>query len=169
MLASLGTQSQGREPMTIFEYLKADHDAVKEMLQEILDTEHGRRRGELFRQLKTDLSAHNRAEEKVFYKRLEKTEEGKDEALEGEVEHEVATRVLEELARSRNKEADRWTARCKVLQELVEHHVEEEESKVFAAARKVFDKATLEEIGEAFAAEKRKIGGVPAAEKEAMA
>jgi hemerythrin-like domain-containing protein len=33
----------------------------------------------------------------------------------------------------------RWAARCKVLKELVEHHIEEEESEVFEVARKVFD------------------------------
>ena len=38
---------------------------------------------------------------KVLYRRMEKSEEGKDDALEGAVEHEVVDRLMEDLSRSR--------------------------------------------------------------------
>jgi hemerythrin-like domain-containing protein len=110
-----------------------------------------------FAQFKTKLTAHSRAEEKVFYRPLEKTEEGKTEALEGAVEHDVVDRLLADLSASRQPEAEKWTARCTVLQELLEHHIEEEERDFFKTARKLFDAAALEKMGKAFAAEKSKL------------
>ena len=147
----------GRLFMTVLDALKADHDEAKSLLKTILASKDGKKRAELFEQMKTKLTAHSRAEEKVFYRPLEKTEEGKTEALEGAVEHEVVDRLLADLAGSRQPEAEKWTARCAVLQELLEHHIEEEERDFFKIARKLFDRAVLEKMGKAFAAEKSKL------------
>ncbi|MEJ0068624.1 MAG: hemerythrin domain-containing protein [Pseudomonadota bacterium] len=146
--------------MTILDLLKTDHDHVKAILKEILGTDDVKQRGELFKQFKTDMTAHSRAEEKVLYLAMEKAdEEAKDEALEGFVEHEIVDRLMDDLSRSRAKDSDKWTARCKVLKELIEHHVEEEEGEFFATARKLFDVAKLERMGEAFLEEKPKHEG----------
>jgi hypothetical protein len=72
---------------------------------------------------------------------MEKSEEGKDDALEGAVEHEAVDRLMEDLSRSRSVGSDKWTARCTVLQELLRHHIEEGE--FFKIARKIFDRDTL--------------------------
>ena len=142
--------------MMILTALKADHDKVKKLLNTILATEDAEKRGTLFEQFKTELTPHSRAEEKVLYARLEKTEEGKDEALEGTVEHEVVDRLVEDLSDTARVESDRWTARCEVLRELLEHHIEEEEGDFFKTARKLFDRQALDKMGEEFATEKRK-------------
>jgi hemerythrin-like domain-containing protein len=144
--------------MTILNALKADHDDFKSMLKAILVTKDSKKRGDLFAEFKTKLTAHSRAEEKVFYRPLEKTEEGKSEALEGTVEHEIVDRLLEDLAAARQPEAEKWTARCSVLRELLEHHIEEEEGEFFKTARKLFDRAVLEKMDKDFAAEKSKVG-----------
>jgi hemerythrin superfamily protein len=144
--------------MTILEALKADHDELKGMLKTILATKDGGKRRPLFGEFKTKLTAHSRAEEKAFYRPLEKTEEGKTEALEGTVEHEIVDRLLADLAAARQPEAEKWTARCSVLQELLEHHIEEEESDFFKTARKLFDRAVLEKMGKEFVSEKSKVG-----------
>ena len=149
--------------MNLLDALKQDHDAVKELLQEILDSEDGKERSELFKTVKTNLTAHSRSEEKVLYRRLEKSEEGKDEALEGDVEHEVTDHLVESLARARDKASDSWTARCTVLKEILEHHIEEEQGETFATARKLFDEEQLEKMGEEFAKEKAKHGVKPKA------
>ena len=39
----------------------------------------------------------------VLYRRMEKSEEGKDDALEGAVEHEIVDRLMEDLSRSRKR------------------------------------------------------------------
>jgi hypothetical protein len=113
--------------MTILNALKADHDELKGMLKAILATKDGKKRSVLFAPFKSKLTAHSRAEERVFYQPLERTQEGMTEALEGTVEHQVADRLLADLAAARQPEAETWTARCSVLQELLEHHIHEEE------------------------------------------
>ena len=147
--------------MTILDDIKADHDEARTLLKTVLETGVAGERTELFKEFRKKITAHNRSEEKVFYHRLEATEDGRSEALEAEVEHQTADRLIEDLSRMRAKDSDQWTARCTVLLELLERHIEEEESEVFTAARKLFDRATLEKMGEAFAAEKAK-HGVPA-------
>ena len=140
--------------MNLLEALKADHEEAKSLLALVLDAPDTKGRTEAFKTFKAAMTAHSRAEEKVFYQRMEKTEAGKDKALKGETEHEIVDRLMDELSRSRSKDSDRWTARCSVLQELIEHHVEEEESTFFELAKQEFDAETLDRMGEQFENEK---------------
>jgi hemerythrin-like domain-containing protein len=132
----------------------------QELLKTILSTADAKKRSDLFKQFRTELTAHSRAEEKVLYRGMEKSEEGKGDALEGAVEHEVADRLMEDLSRSRSIGSDKWTARCTVLQELLEHHIDEEEGEFFKIARKIFDREALAKMGTAFTAEKTKLASV---------
>jgi hemerythrin superfamily protein len=143
--------------MMILETLQTDHRQVRELLETILSTDDAKKRGDLFKQFRTELTSHSRAEEKVLYRRMEKSEEGKDDALEGAVEHQVVDRLIEDLSRSRSVGSDKWTARCTVLQELLRHHIDEEEGEFFKIARKIFDRDTLAKMGTAFTAEKTKL------------
>ena len=93
----------------------------------------------------------------MLYRGMEKSEEGKGDALEGAVEHEVVDRLMEDLSRSRSTGTDKWTARCTVLQELLEHHIDEEEGEFSKIARKIFDREALAKMGTAFTAEKTKL------------
>ena len=144
--------------MTILDDLKADHRHLKAEIRAILKFDDREERVARFSQFRTLLTAHSRAEENVLYGGLEKFEKGKHEALEGTVEHEVADRFVEDLSGSGNFEADTWTARCTVLKELLEHHIEEEEDEMFKTARKQFDKKALDEMGKEFKKEKVKYG-----------
>ena len=52
-----------------------------------------------------------------------------------------------------------FSGRAKVVKELLEHHIEEEETEMFPQARKLLGKAVLEELGkqmEAMKAEYKK-------------
>ena len=89
--------------MTILETLQTDHRQVKVLLETILSTNDAKKRGDLFKQFRTELTAHSRVEEMVLYRRMEKSEEGKDDALEGAVEHEIVDRLMEDLSRSRKR------------------------------------------------------------------
>ncbi len=145
--------------MTLLKSLKSDHDKAKALLAKILKTKDGAMRRKLFGQFATDMNAHSRAEEKVLYDRLMKDQKGKDEAQEGFVEHEVADRLIADLKKNHDSESDEWTARCTVLHEALEHHIEEEEEETFATARKLFDVKMLEKMDGEFLAEKAKHGG----------
>jgi hemerythrin-like domain-containing protein len=108
------------------------------------------------------LLAHAQAEQKILYRRLQKSENAKARkfAFEGEVEHEVVENQLQQLARMRNKGSEQWTARLTFLKEAVEKHVEEEESTGFSCAHDEFDTEELEKLGQQFQREKEKIGAV---------
>ena len=57
--------------MTILETLQTDHRQVKVLLETILSTNDAKKRGDLFKQFRTELTAHSRAEEMVLYRRME--------------------------------------------------------------------------------------------------
>lgn len=134
--------------MNAFTLLKADHKKVAGILEKIdSTTERGvKTREELFTQLKTELDAHARVEETIFYPELEKADETHDITLEAFEEHRLVKQLLGELEKM-DKGDEKWTARFTVLKENVEHHVEEEESDMFPKARKVLSNEQAEILG----------------------
>jgi hemerythrin-like domain-containing protein len=52
---------------------------------------------------------------------------------------------------------DRWGAKMGVFKELVEHHIKDEESKVFKSAEKALDQDEIQDIMKQFEQEKQKI------------
>ncbi len=133
--------------MEIYEYLHKDHEKVKALFQELSETtdRQVRRRQDLFETLKLELDAHSKGEEKFFYKRLKDSEEAGDQVLESIEEHHVIDKLLKELDKM-EKSHESWLAKLKVLQENVEHHVEEEEGELFPQAKKVIDSKEGDEI-----------------------
>jgi hypothetical protein len=86
------------------------------------------------------LSAHSEAEEAVFYTPLRDHPKAHDLVLEGFEEHAVVKTLLVELA-ALAVEDETWLPKFKVLKENVEHHVKEEEGKVFEQPRQIFSRA----------------------------
>ena len=129
------------------------------MITQIFASQDNKERNALFKELKDKFFAHSQAEANILYKKLEKsgTENSRKFALEGGVEHHVVEKHFEEMAGVRNKENEKWNAQLTVLQELINHHVKEEESTGFSAAHNEFDREQLEKMGEQFQREKEKI------------
>jgi hemerythrin superfamily protein len=145
------------DPQPILDTLHADHEEVSAMFEEMCGGKSGDV-AETFKKIKEELTAHAKAEQKVLYTRMKKgEEESKDFALEGTVEHEVIEKLLDQLSRSRTKTSDEWMARAKVLKEVVKHHVKEEESEGFKAAREEFGEDELIEMNAEFQREKQKL------------
>jgi iron-sulfur cluster repair protein YtfE (RIC family) len=140
--------------------LHNDHEEVSSLFSRILKNQGNHERGELFHELMDKLLAHLQAEQKILYRRLQKSEntEARKFAFEGEVEHEVVESQLQQLARARNKDSEQWTARLSFLQEAVEKHVKEEESTGFSCAHQEFDTEALQKLGRQFQREKEKVG-----------
>ncbi len=139
----------------IYELLEKDHREVQSLLQQIedaLEDEDFDHAEDLFQKAKAELTAHSKAEEEVFYEPLKVVsleEEGEELAWEGEEEHHVVALLLNELSRL-GADEDAWKAKLKVLSELVDHHIEEEEGEIFEEARKCFSDEDAEEIAENF-------------------
>lgn len=139
--------------MTIYEVLKRDHRHVEHLfkrIQKSLDRKDLSEVPELFDELKTELTAHSKAEQEVFYqplKVLSRNEEGEDLSWEGDEEHHVIRLLLSELSRV-PFHSEEWAAKMKVLCEVVDHHVEEEEEEIFKEARKVFTEDEADKIAD---------------------
>ena len=144
--------------MIIYGELKKDHDQVKEMMTRIeeMSSRTSTSKVKLFEEMKAALTAHLRAEEKVFYDAIKREKSGHGSALEGYEEHHVADLLMREISRLPPSN-ERWTAKFAVLKENVEHHVEEEEGEIWAKAREILNEAEAQQLGEAFVAEKKKL------------
>lgn len=143
----------------LLDILHEEHEEAATLLDRIIEAEEPKDRQEAFAELKEKLTLHLRAESKVLYAKLEKDEGGHEFALEGEIEHDLVIQQLDELARSRNKSADAWLARVKVVKDLVQHHVEEEEGEGWSHAREMFDEEQLEKLAGEFEREKERLMG----------
>ncbi|HTP83485.1 MAG TPA: hemerythrin domain-containing protein [Alphaproteobacteria bacterium] len=144
------SKSHRRPAKSLLDDLKQDHKEVKDLLKTILRSDDASEREETFAKMKVALTAHSEAEEEMFYPLLEEEEDSRTDALEAKVEHNIVKNLLEELEAMEDKTSDEWTAKCTVLQDLVEHHVEEEESQLFKDARKVLGKERLVELAGEF-------------------
>ena len=142
--------------MNAFQLLKEDHKTVSGIFQQLEPTTERaeKTRTELFAKLKEELDIHAQIEEKIFYPSIKQAAETREIVLEGFEEHHVVKVLLKELE-ALPVDTEQWTAKLKVLQENVEHHVEEEEGEMFPAARKVFSKEQFEELGARMEAEKK--------------
>jgi hemerythrin-like domain-containing protein len=138
--------------------LHEEHEDVKEMLEDLEQAgeEEDENKEDLFEELKVALYPHIKAEEKTFYARLKDNEEAKDDALEAIEEHHAAELIFLELDEL-DLEDETWDAKLKVFKEMVEHHIEDEESKVFQAARDYLSHEEMEEIKEEYESEKEGI------------
>ena len=150
--------------MNAITMLTNDHRGVKKLLSELESTtERGiKTREELFARIKAELTVHEIIEEEIFYPALKEHPKAKDIVLEGYEEHNVVDTLMGELS-AMPVDDERWGAKAKVMQENVEHHIEEEEGEMFKKARQVFDEAELEELGERMA--RRRVS----AERETLA
>jgi hypothetical protein len=144
--------------MIIYDELKKDHDQVKEMMTRIeeMSSRASTSRVRLFEEMKSALTVHLRAEEKIFYEAIKPDKNAHDSALEGYEEHHLADVLMREISRLSPSD-ERWTAKFTVLKESVEHHVEEEEGEIWAKAQQILDEARAQQLGEAFVAEKEKL------------
>ena len=143
--------------MDAFNLLKADHRKVAELFEE-LESANGKAKLQVFEQIKTELELHTHIEEKIFYPALEKPRETHDLTLEAYEEHDVVKKLLRELSKAKTA-TDEWEAQAKVLQENVEHHVEEEENELFPKAESALGDEKIEALGEEMAAEKERKQG----------
>jgi hypothetical protein len=117
--------------------LKADHRSVEELFEKFEKASGDGRKQTLAEEICLELSVHAQIEEEIFYPACEgKVEE--DLLKESYVEHDGAKVLIAEIIKGSPSD-EFYDAKVKVLQEEIEHHVEEEERRMeglFAQARK---------------------------------
>ena len=144
--------------MDAFTLLKADHQKVAQLFER-LEAASGKRKLSVFEEIKAELDLHAQIEEEIFYPALEQPSETRDLTLEAYEEHAIVKKLLRELSGAGTAD-DEWEAKAKVLQEAVEHHVDEEENELFEKAEQALGEEEIEELGQRLEAEKaRRQGG----------
>ena len=151
--------------MNAITLLKADHDKVKGLLNELESTtERGvKTRSELFATIKGELTLHEIVEEEIFYPALKTHPKAQDIVLEGFQEHHVVDLLMGELEEL-DVGDETWGAKATVMKENIEHHIDEEEGEMFPQARQVFDTSELDDLGQRMEARKQSAGrelGIP--------
>src|SRR5688572_13530683 len=146
--------------------LKADHKKVRGLLEQLEETSKKglKKREQLVTAIENEIKVHTQIEEEIFYPAFKEAVQKKDdeelyyEAIE---EHHVVDFVLPELVDT-DPGAENFSAKVKVLKDLIEHHaIEEEEEVMFPRARKILSKAELEELGERMSQRKMELSSDP--------
>jgi hemerythrin superfamily protein len=133
--------------MNALDLLKQQHEEVSKLFKQFEKLEEGgmAERRELFVMIADRLSAHATIEEQFFYPSI-KTEKTEDLVREAVEEHLAVKRIIADLLEM-EPDDENYNAKMKVLQENVEHHVEEEEKELFKLVRKVLDEDQLLALG----------------------
>lgn len=130
--------------MDALSLLKQQHREVEKLFRAAKKAE-GREKERLFLQIADSLALHATIEEKLFYPTVlnEKTEEELQEALQ---EHLQIKRLLVDML-DMEPDDERFAAKLTVLEEEVQHHVEEEEGEFFKEVQRDLPKEALEALG----------------------
>jgi hemerythrin superfamily protein len=136
--------------------LKADHKQVKAWFKDYEATEANPKKARLAQQICQALTVHTRIEEEFFYPASREVLKGEDEAMvdEAVVEHAGAKDLIAQIEAMEVGD-DLFDAKVKVLGEMIDHHVEEEETEFFPAVQKT--DLNLEALGARMAARKQEL------------
>lgn len=116
--------------MDIVNMILEDHKPLKQLIKILKNSDKDiEERKKAYDEFAILLVTHAKPEEQTLYVEMKKNAELRSEALEGDIEHGIADQLVEEIKRTLHDD-DLWSARVKVLAELVEHHIEEEEEEL---------------------------------------
>lgn len=143
--------------MDVYRVLQEDHREVAKMLERLSNSTEraAKMRQEVFGKLKEALVAHSKAEEKIFYSSISQddTRELVDEARH---EHQEVEKLLKEMD-ALDVTSPEWTGKLKELKRNVEHHVKEEEGRIFKQAHKLLSDDEADNMGEEIEEEEERI------------
>ncbi len=129
--------AQTYEEMDAIAMLKADHRKVEEIFEAFESATGKARKQKLAEEACLELKVHTILEEEIFYPACRGADVESDDIDEAYVEHDAAKVLINEIEAGGPDEAF-YDAKVKVLSEMIEHHVEEEEKRsegLFSQAR----------------------------------
>lgn len=139
--------------MNAIELLKKDHETVKELLSRLEETTERavQTRKKLISKIEQELKIHTALEEQIFYPAFRQAGSKDDAvlAIEAKEEHRAVEALVLPDIKQTSPSTLEFAGRVKVLKELLEHHIEEEENDMFPQARKLLGKRELEDLGQA--------------------
>jgi hemerythrin superfamily protein len=161
--SSTASTTTGPAAKDALQLLMADHRVVKAMFHQYQKLGDAGGRGEermlLASQICVALTLHAQVEEEILYPAargvLTRDEDIVDEAY---VEHAGAKSLIAQV-KTMTSDQPLFDAKVKVLGELIDHHVKEEETELFPKLRKT--SLDLDAMGEQIAARKKQLMAMP--------
>ena len=147
------------EKNDIVRLIMDDHKPLKKLIKVLKsDKKELEEKRMAFEEFAPLLLNHSKPEEQALYMKMREVEELRSESYEGETEHQLADRLMNEIMAV--QEEHEWEAKVKVLAEIVEHHIEEEETEMLKEVKKELETEERVQIGEEFLRLKEQ--GIPA-------
>ena len=135
-----------------YEILKKDHRNVKQLFEQIIK---GKNRDEgTLNRIARELDIHMSAEEQFLYPELENNQLTRDMALEAREEHDLGREIMGKIDNSLDDE--HWLAKVKVLSDVINGHIKEEEGEMFPKSKKIIDREKEESITRSIEDEKNR-------------
>ena len=130
--------------MKATELLKKQHKEVQDLFKRIEKAKDDGTKSELFEQLAANLVAHDGIERHIFYPACEEAMGMTDLLGESLVEHGAVEFMVYQADQAQGQ--DDFDYKCTVLQEVLEHHIEEEEKEFFPKVERALGRERLEEL-----------------------
>lgn len=141
--------------MNAIEMLLEDHSELRTYFGEFKAADSDDEKHRIFKDIKAKLDVHTHIEETVFYPKVMEHEELEDITKEGIEEHHLGDVFVREISNLVD-DSDKFDPKMEVLIESTEHHLMEEEGKMFPKVKKLFSKSELEELGDKMQKEEEK-------------
>lgn len=137
--------------MNIYDALSKDHRQFERLLDRLLQaSQAGNDEWKaVLDELRRGLIAHAHAEEAVFYNALREMDQAKGLVAHSYAEHAMAETEVRGLGAAKMIDKT-WTSLVDKLRNDLTHHIQEEETRVYDAARQVFSEEEAIQIGAAF-------------------
>jgi hemerythrin-like domain-containing protein len=137
------------EDTNVLDEISKDHDKLLKEMEDLkyASTHTSGARESLYDTLRLHMLRHMYGEERVFYPVLEGTI--RDKILEAIEEHNVMKSLLQQMD-DLPKDDERWTAKLKVMEENMKHHIREEEGGIFKVTSMNFNREQLDDMGRRF-------------------
>jgi hypothetical protein len=132
--------------MDIYTYLHKDHLKVSKLFKQITASKDQKERETLFLEVKKELELHADPEHDTFYNALSKKPKGKEDAEHGDEEHDEIKKALKFISKISPENESEWLINFGKLVHIVEHHVEDEESKMFEDGKKIISEKKAVEL-----------------------
>jgi hemerythrin superfamily protein len=145
--------SRGKDAVAL---LKADHRAVETLFSQFEKASGASRKQQIALKICMELKVHTQIEEEIFYPTSRDFLKDDDIVNEAIVEHQAAKDLIAQIE-GMDPSDEMFEAKVTVLQEMIEHHVQEEEKEYFPQVQK--SDMDLKRVGEQLMVRKQELMG----------